>query len=72
MPGPPEAGSRPLSDDEVRILGLLAAGRSPEAIARELDISERTLRRRLRHVCDVLDVRTSIEAVVWAVRRRLI
>jgi DNA-binding NarL/FixJ family response regulator len=61
-----------LSEDDLRLLGLLASGRAPEAIARELEISERTLRRRLRHVCDLLGVRTPIEAVVWAVRSALI
>lgn len=65
------SGAR-LSDGDVRILGALAGGRPPEAIARELGMSERTLRRRVRGVCDALEVKTSIEAVVWAVRRDLI
>lgn len=61
-----------LSGDDVRILAGLATGRGPEAVARDLGISERTLRRRLRGVCDTLEVKTPIEAVIWAVRRGLI
>lgn len=61
-----------LSDDDVRILAGLAAGRGTDALARDLGISERTLRRRVRGVCDDLEVRTPIEAVVWAVRQGLI
>jgi DNA-binding NarL/FixJ family response regulator len=61
-----------LSEQDLHILALLASGRSPELIARELGVSDRTVRRRLRHVCDALEVGTPIEAVVWAVRRKLI
>ena len=61
-----------MSDDDLRILAGLAAGRGPDSVARELGISERTLRRRLRRVCDDLGVKTPIEAVIWAVRSGLI
>jgi DNA-binding NarL/FixJ family response regulator len=67
-----ERASSRISGDDVRILAGLAAGRAPETVARELGISERTLRRRLRRVCDVLAVKTPIEAVIWAVRNGLI
>jgi DNA-binding NarL/FixJ family response regulator len=62
----------PLSDDDVRILAAMASGRVPEAVAREAEISERTLRRRLRRICDELGVKTPIEAVIWAVRNGLV
>jgi DNA-binding NarL/FixJ family response regulator len=61
-----------LSEEDIDVLAALAAGRGLESIARDLRISDRTLRRRLRRVCDALDVRTPIEAVIWAVRTGLI
>ncbi len=61
-----------LSDDEIAMLRLLSQGQTTESIARELSVSERTLRRRSRIVCDRLRVKTPIEAVVWAVRHELI
>jgi DNA-binding NarL/FixJ family response regulator len=61
-----------LTDDELGVLRLLSRGLTTEAIARELGVSERTLRRRVRLICDRLSVKTPIEAVVWAARSRLI
>jgi DNA-binding NarL/FixJ family response regulator len=61
-----------LTDDDLAMLRLLSRGLTTEAIARELGMSERTLRRRGRLICDRVGVRTPIEAVVWAVRARLI
>jgi DNA-binding NarL/FixJ family response regulator len=61
-----------LSNDDVALLALLARGLSLEAVARRLEMSERTVRRRTRTICDRLGVSTPIEAVVWAARRHLI
>lgn len=61
-----------LSDDDLAVLRLLSRGLTTDAIARELGVSERTLRRRARLICDRIGVKTPIEAVVWAVRGRLI
>lgn len=61
-----------LSDDDLAMLRLLSRGLTTDAIARELGVSERTMRRRGRLICDRLGVKTPIEAVVWAVRSRLI
>lgn len=66
----PAAGS--LRADELRILALLAQGLAAETVARRLELSERTLRRRTRGICDQLGVRTPMEAVVWAARRGLV
>jgi DNA-binding NarL/FixJ family response regulator len=61
-----------LEERDLEILRQLGEGRSLEAIARELGISDRTVRRRLRNSCDSIGVTTPIEAVVWAVRRGLL
>ncbi|WP_322440209.1 LuxR C-terminal-related transcriptional regulator [Micromonospora sicca] len=61
-----------LSEDDVALLALLARGLSLDAVARRLEMSERTVRRRTRTICDRLGVTTPIEAVVWAARRHLI
>ena len=59
-----------LSDDDLAVLRPLSRGLTTDAIARELGVSERTLRRRVRLICDRIGVKTPIEAVVWAVRGR--
>ncbi len=68
-PGVPRSD---LSEDDVALLALLARGLSLDAVARRLEMSERTVRRRTRMICDRLGVTTPIEAVVWAARRHLI
>ena len=62
----------PLSAEDLELLGLLAAGLQVESVARRLDTSDRTVRRRTRSICDRLGVRTMVEAVAWAARRRLV
>lgn len=61
-----------LSDDDIRLLAEIASGVTTEVAARRLELSARTLRRRLRTICDRIGVNTPIEAVVWAARRQLI
>ncbi|MEQ6902301.1 LuxR C-terminal-related transcriptional regulator [Nocardioides sp. YIM 152588] len=62
-----EAGS-----EDVAVLELVATGRTIGSIARQLDVSDRTVRRRLRAAADDLGVGSTIEVVVHAVRRGLI
>lgn len=61
-----------LTETETRVLAELAAGSTLDLAARRLEISSRTVRRRIRGVCDRLDVNTPVEAIVWAVKRGLI
>jgi DNA-binding NarL/FixJ family response regulator len=62
----------PLGDDELVVLRMMAEGQTVEAVARRLDVSERTVRRKARAACESVGVDTTVEAIVWAVRRRLI
>ncbi|QFG22506.1 LuxR family transcriptional regulator [Actinomadura sp. WMMB 499] len=61
-----------LNEEEIRLLAQIASGVTADVAARKLELSARTLRRRLRTICDRLEVGTPIEAVVWAARRQLI
>lgn len=60
-----------LSSEEVAVLRLLAEGDVVGIVARRLGMSERTVRRKARSACDKLGCDTTIEAIVWAVRREL-
>jgi DNA-binding NarL/FixJ family response regulator len=57
---------------DLQILRFLIEGLTTEAIARRLDISDRTVRRRLQSSADALGVSSTLQVVVEAVRRRLI
>lgn len=64
--------ARALRADELAVLALLAKGLPLETVARQLDVSERTLRRRTRAICDALGVPAAITAVAWAARQGLL
>lgn len=66
---PPE---RRLRSGELTLLASLATGAPISAVAHLLGVSDRTIRRRIRTVCEQIGVSTPIEAVAWAARRRLI
>jgi DNA-binding NarL/FixJ family response regulator len=55
-----------LGREDLDLLRLLAEGLSLETVARRLDLSEPTVRRRVRSICDRLGLDTPIEAVVGA------
>ncbi|MDN5893679.1 MAG: LuxR C-terminal-related transcriptional regulator [Nocardioides sp.] len=57
---------------DLEILGLLAEGFTVDRISRRLEVSERTVRRRLRAMADDIGVDSTIELVVHAVRRQAI
>lgn len=64
---PDEAG---LTEQEKRILELIAGGMSNKAIARELDIAEGTVKVHVKHLLKKLNLRSRLEAAVWAVEHR--
>jgi DNA-binding NarL/FixJ family response regulator len=55
-------------DEELAIVRLLADGLVLDGIARRLGLSERTVRRRIRALCDRLGVDAPVQVVVLAAR----
>ncbi|MGA7179368.1 MAG: two-component system response regulator NarL [Thiobacillaceae bacterium] len=64
---PTEAG---LTEQESRILEHIAEGKSNKLIARELNIAEGTVKVHVKHLLKKLNVRSRVEAAVWADRSR--
>lgn len=67
-----EVGQSDLSDREIEVLQLTADGRHPDDIAKQLHLSAHTVKNHLRHAMNKLEAHTKLEAVVMAVRARLI
>ncbi|MDS4043057.1 MAG: two-component system response regulator NarL [Candidatus Competibacter sp.] len=57
-----------LTEREREILSLIAAGYSNKLIARELKITEGTVKVHVKHLLRKLDLDSRVEAAVWAVR----
>jgi DNA-binding NarL/FixJ family response regulator len=68
----PEPPQTPLSPREVEVLALIAAGRDNPDIARELYISNSTVKRHVEAILGKLGVENRVQAAVTAVRRRLV
>ena len=68
-PAPPVS---PLSQQEQRVLALLAEGKSPADITRLLRITSRTLRNHISNAGRKLGTRSRLETVIHASRRNLI
>lgn len=62
---PGEAG---LTRREEEILDLIATGMSNKQIARELDITEGTIKVHVKHLLKKLNLRTRLEAAVWCTK----
>jgi len=58
-----------ISDEDRQLLALLAAGVKDDAIGRQLGLSVRTMRRRMRRLLDLLDAQTRFQAGMEAARR---
>jgi len=66
------AAGAQLSRQDVELLVLLADGLSLDAVARRVNASERTVRRRIRAICDRLGLSSTIQVVAWAARQGLL
>ena len=76
-PPPATSSSRPaashrLSEREIEILRLLAAGHSNQAIAQQLSISRATVARHIANIYDKLNVNSRATATGYAHRHGLI
>jgi DNA-binding NarL/FixJ family response regulator len=61
-----------LTDRELEVLKLVAQGLSNRAIAGELYISENTVKNHVRNILEKLHLHSRMEAVVYAVREKLL
>lgn len=57
-----------LTEREQQILDLIAEGKSNKVIARELNISEGTVKVHVKHLLKKLNLRSRVEAAVWALK----
>ncbi len=57
-----------LTEREQKILSLIAVGHSNKLIARELKITEGTVKVHVKHLLSKLDLNSRVEAAVWAVK----
>lgn len=64
---PDQAG---LTEQESRILDQIALGKSNKLIARELNISDGTVKVHVKHLLRKLNLRSRVEAAVWAVEKK--
>jgi PAS domain S-box-containing protein len=68
-PSPPVS---PLTEQEQRVLSLLAEGKNPADVARALHITARTLRNHINNAGRKLGTRSRLETVIHASRQKLI
>ena len=61
-----------LTDREIEVLQLVARGMNNRDIARELFISENTVKNHIRNILEKLQIHSRMEAVMIAVREKLI
>lgn len=69
-PGPKSPDQADLTPREREILGLLAQGWSNKLIARELDLAVGTIKVHVKHILKKLDLKSRVEAAVWATKSR--
>ena len=61
-----------LTDREMEVLSLVAKGMNNRDIAKELFISENTVKNHVRNILEKLHLHSRMEAVVYAVREKLL
>ena len=70
---PPQQVPAPkLTDREMQVLKLIARGMNNRDIAKELFISENTVKNHVRNILEKLQIHSRMEAVMIAVRQKLI
>ena len=68
----PHSISPRLTSRELEVLSLVARGRNNREIARQLFISENTVKNHVRNILDKLQLHSRMEAVMYAVRGKLL
>lgn len=68
----PSAWPAGLSFREVEVLRMLCAGASRRDVAQRLSLSEHTVRHHLEHIYAKIDVRTRVEATLFAIEHGLL
>jgi DNA-binding NarL/FixJ family response regulator len=61
-----------LTDRELEVLGLVARGLNNREIAKQLFISENTVKNHVRNILEKLQLHSRMEAVMYAVREKLL
>ena len=61
-----------LTDREMEVLKLVAKGMGNRDIAKELYISENTVKNHIRNILDKLQLHSRMEAVIYAVREKIL
>lgn len=64
-PSPAKAEQAALTARELEILRLVAAGQSNKAIARQLEMSEKTVKRYMTHIMQKIQVRNRLQAALY-------
>jgi DNA-binding NarL/FixJ family response regulator len=61
-----------LTDREIDVLRVLATGASRQEMAERLSVSEHTVRHHLEHIYAKIDVKTRVEATLFAIEHDLL
>ncbi|MEV7005732.1 response regulator transcription factor [Streptosporangium sp. NPDC051022] len=69
---PPQLPVPRLTEREMEVLRLVAKGMNNREIAKQLFISENTVKNHVRNILDKLQLHSRMEAVVYAVRERML
>jgi HD-GYP domain-containing protein (c-di-GMP phosphodiesterase class II)/DNA-binding CsgD family transcriptional regulator len=70
--GPRTVWPAGLTDREVDVLRVLSTGASRQAMAKRLSVSEHTVRHHLEHIYAKIDVKTRVEATLFAIEHGLL
>jgi two-component system NarL family response regulator len=68
----PQLPTPRLTDREMEVLRLVAKGMNNRDIAKQLYISENTVKNHIRNILEKLQLHSRMEAVVYAVREKLL